>query len=186
MRNVTSDVKAPAPAYAGARISISLTALLQSSERARLSNRAHSGAIVMRLSLRTLVASTAIAAACQTTRPISQTPVTADSATDATERVVAHVDSLTVSRIDLGERRPGSNTFRAQVVNGASSIRMLGVDLRVTPGLWVLGATQRQQLVVLAPGESRALEMQYVVGRLTPEDACACASGRATARATRG
>jgi hypothetical protein len=77
--------------------------------------------------------------------------------------------SLTIRDIDVGSPMVGDNPFRATLVNDADTAVLAVLDLRATPGMWLLRNRQAQFAYRLGPGETRPIEATYVFERLSPE-----------------
>jgi hypothetical protein len=77
--------------------------------------------------------------------------------------------SISIHDIDVGSPGIGSNPFRATLVNNADTAVLAVLDLRATPGMWLLRNQQAQFGYHLQPKESRRIEATYVFERMSPE-----------------
>ena len=77
--------------------------------------------------------------------------------------------ALRVWDLDLGEPVPGNNLFHVAVKNRTGQRVVLSLDLRASPGLWLLPNWQRQSRFELHPYEVRIIEAPYEFPRLSVE-----------------
>lgn len=84
---------------------------------------------------------------------------------------IAETPELRVWDLDLGEPAPGANVFHAAVKNRTGQPVTLSLDLRASPGLWLLPDWQRQIRIELHPHEVRLIEAHYEFPRMSVEGA---------------
>ena len=82
---------------------------------------------------------------------------------------IAETPEIRVWDLDLGEPAPGANVFRAAVKNHTGQPVTLSLDLRASPGLWLLPNWQRQSRIELHPHEVRLIEAPYEFMRMSVE-----------------
>jgi hypothetical protein len=77
---------------------------------------------------------------------------------------------LQVSEVDPGIPGLGDdNTFSARIINPADEALLVVLDLRATPGMWLMGNWQKQYGFELAASESRSIEAPFTFTRMSPE-----------------
>lgn len=91
---------------------------------------------------------------------------------------VVETPDLRLWDLDLGEGRPGRNTFRVAVMNRTGDRYALGLDLRTVPGYWYRPNWQRAYRFDLHPHEVRLIEAPYEFTRLATEGALRVRLGR--------
>jgi hypothetical protein len=101
-----------------------------------------------------------------------------ESETSRARLEIAETPELRVWALDLGEPAPGANVFYAAVKNRTGQPVTLSLDLRASPGLWLLPNWQRQSRIELHPYEVRLIEAPYEFTRMSVEGALRVRFGR--------
>jgi hypothetical protein len=113
-----------------------------------------------------------------------QAPRDYRAAVAALGRRVIETSQGTIARMDMGRLALDTNRFTARVTNSGDSPRLVDLDIRTMPGLWLPANWQRSyRFEVPARGE-RLIDVPYVFRRMTPEATLRIAFG--TPRASGG